>query len=176
LRGNLPEVNELLDLYPKKETKHSKEVLTWIKGSKLSENGKPIEMYHGTTSDFENFKDGWNFISSDPNYARNFSGGKLPKSVFVSIKNPIDLRSLSGKEDLNPKEVSKELEKHGIVIPEEKLGRGEIHQILMPVRDEILKQAARLGFDGLVQNENFAGNEVESWAAFTGKQLRPSTK
>jgi hypothetical protein len=160
-----PAARELRALHPKQ--KLSREHQQWQKGSKLTG-----VVYHGSDSEFEQFRDGWNFVSPDESYAQNFAHSSKPTPVYASIKKPLDLRQFSGTADVNPAEVLEALRKSGIEVPADKFGKGEIHQVLMPVRNAIREQAVMKGFDGIVQNENFNGRETESWAAFHGSQLR----
>ncbi len=135
-----------------------------------AESGPPPVMFRGSFGPYDpaKAKGGWSFWSPTRDYAENY--GSNITVGHVAIRRPIDLRQFSGTDDVDREDVSAALADHGIDVPPTGLGRGEIHQVLEPARAEIRRQAMEKGYDGLVQNENFDGQEAETWATFTPDQ------
>jgi len=84
---------------PKKVSQtDSPEFKKWFKGSVVTyEDGTPMVMYHGTTADFESFRQHslhsrGHFFTDDPRLAGTRHGSGLGghiKPVYLSIKNPV---------------------------------------------------------------------------------------
>jgi hypothetical protein len=69
-------------------------------------NGEPMVMHHGTKSKtkFTSFNaHSPNFFTHDPEYAKVYSHGKSPISVFLNIKQPFDTRNSDALDFYNNK-------------------------------------------------------------------------
>ena len=96
----------------------SPEFKNWFGDSKvIDENGKPLVVYHGTDNQFSEFKTP-SYFTNDPSVASDFATmfvdapyhekpkGNNVKPVYLSIKNPKEIKSFDAYEglftDLNP--------------------------------------------------------------------------
>lgn len=59
----------------------------WFSGSKVVYNGKPLIVYHGSYSDFSEFKYD-TFFTDDYMNADGYAGGNYIYEVYIKIKNP----------------------------------------------------------------------------------------
>ena len=84
----------------------------WFGKSKVvDENGEPLVVYHGTKSEFSEFKTP-SMFHVDPRYTGNI--GDRTKPVYLSLKNPANLREMNlSPSDPNFKDVAKDLQKMG---------------------------------------------------------------
>lgn len=124
--------------------------------------------YVGTPS--KDFRTGKSFVTPDKKYAENF-GGNIHRVAIRSGKS-LDLTKYSHDEDVEPKELASHLAKQGISVDPGGMGRGELHQVINPVRQEIADKAASAGFSHWTQNEHFDGMPTQSEYHFN---LQPSS-
>lgn len=84
----------------------------WFDGSKVTENGKPLIVYHASDAEFDTFDinyfgyndEGWFgtgfYFTNDYKQASNYAENK-PKAYYLSIKNPLYIKS----ESMNHKDI-----------------------------------------------------------------------
>lgn len=70
----------------------------WFDNSKVVYNGKPLPVYHGSQSEFEEFEVP-SFFTDDYMNADGYAGGEYVYEVYLSLKNPFILDCLGRKWD-----------------------------------------------------------------------------
>jgi hypothetical protein len=112
-RGTFDSSNPDIRYMPaKKETTDTKAFKDWFGKSKVvDKDGSPRVVYHGTRSEFDKFE-APSMFHVDPRYTENI--GDRTKAVFLSIKNPANLREMNlSPSDPNFKDTVKDLERMG---------------------------------------------------------------
>lgn len=61
----------------------------WFGDSKVVENGKPLPVYHGTSTEIEEFEDFPTYFTDDYMNAEGYAGGEYVYEVYLSIKRPL---------------------------------------------------------------------------------------
>ena len=61
---------------------------SWFRGSKIVNNGKPLPVYHGSSSSFNKFR-GASYFTDDWFNADGYAGGENVYEVYLNIKNPL---------------------------------------------------------------------------------------
>ena len=61
----------------------------WFGNSKVVYNGKPLPVYHGSTTEIEEFEDFTTFFTDDYMNADGYAGGEYVYEVYISIKRPL---------------------------------------------------------------------------------------
>lgn len=81
------------------------DVKTWIGNSKVSKNGKPLIVYHGTSAKFDKFDKSWMgqtdegyygrgfYFTGDREYAKEFGSNVI--EAYLKIENPFYIRTWS---------------------------------------------------------------------------------
>ncbi len=158
----------------------------WFDGSKVVDSdGRPLVVYHGTSADFEHFSHTYTFFAEDASYANDFAKTKrgngdriLP--VYLSIKKPLDLRSL-GLRELKLHEILDVLTRNGM--GESKMvedfsiydgngNQGAIFEFVAEFGDELVDAAQAAGFDGLIQHEENGTSTTVAYIAFNPEQIK----
>lgn len=117
--------------------------------------------------------EGMTWVSPTRVYAENYqTGSREVRPYAANVKKPLDLRKLSGTDDLDPEDVSSLLADHGIDIPASRMRAGEIHQVIESVAVELREKAIKAGFDSIVQNENYDGQPQQTLVVFHGRDLK----
>ena len=80
------------------ETNINNNFRKWFSGSKVVYKGKPLPVYHGSHSDFEEFM-GDTYFTDDYMNADGYAGGEYVYEVFISIKNPLIIDAKDRKWD-----------------------------------------------------------------------------
>ena len=149
----------------------------WFGDSKVvDDKGEPVVMYHGTSADFDIFKDiegrsGF-YFTSDKKFANSFAEGEGANvvPVYLSIKKPADLRRGV------PKSVYKDLEnqKYSRIVELTESDPKEIWNFFDGDSElaNVLKSA---GYDGARLSEPAGRQEVFSWMAFKPTQIKSAT-
>ncbi|HHV49075.1 MAG TPA: hypothetical protein GXX56_08980 [Rhodocyclaceae bacterium] len=163
------------------------EFRNWFGDSKVVDaDGKPLTVYHGTTKQFTTFeegkKNGWSvprkgfYFTDEKNVAEEF--GK-PTDVFLSLRNPIDLRDMSANNaafwqvyDFLPDEQQAEIDNlQGSSKPYLAVMNG------LAQSDEFIAAAKRAGFDGMVFGDQLGGGPAfDSYVAFEPTQIKSATQ
>jgi GNAT superfamily N-acetyltransferase len=141
----------------------------WFGDSKVVDaGGKPLVVYHGTLSDFSEFKNanGIFFTTPSPDFAQKFlqeSSGNIAEGanvmpVYVSAKNPFDYEN---KKHVAALEVNAGLARNAVnEVKKGKWQRLEDRTVLETIK--------RLGFDGVYVNEE----GVKNLAVFDPSQIK----
>lgn len=175
---------------------------SWFGDSKVvDEDGNPLVVYHGTTANFDSFSHdkkgsntGWDntvhgfFFIADEKLAREFaeengSGGDvIVKAVYLSIKNPMDLRNTSifrkaeqasdivefitdGEEKLSNSAALEWLN--------QEIGLGEYSELQESLQTEAFNEFLKgKGYDGIISN--FGDGHAE-YVAFEPNQIKSAT-
>lgn len=146
----------------------------WFKDSKVvDENGKPLVVYHGTSSDINEFKketigkntnlafgEGFYFTSIPENanyYATEINGykGGNVMPVYLSIKSPLEVTGIKHFRTI----IKKEKERLSTTV----VARD---RLLLKTNTDLLKE---LGYDGVIFRSNKKINEA---VAFTATQIK----
>jgi len=61
----------------------------WFGSSKVVYNGKPLSVYHGSTTEIKKFEDFATFFTDDYMNADGYAGGEYVYEVYISIKRPL---------------------------------------------------------------------------------------
>ena len=142
---------------------------SWFGDSKVVDaEGKPLVVYHGTLSDFSEFKNtnGIFFTTPSPDFAQKFlqeSSGNIAEGanvmpVYVSAKNPFDYEN---KKHVAALEVNAGLARNAVnEVKKGKWQRLEDRTVLETIK--------RLGFDGVYVNEE----GVKNLAVFDPSQIK----
>jgi hypothetical protein len=70
----------------------------WFNGSKVTFNGNPLIVYHGSTEEFEEFV-GTTFFTDDYFNAEGYSNDGIVYEVYLSIKKPLIINCQDKKWD-----------------------------------------------------------------------------
>ena len=150
-------------------------------------DGKPLRVYHGTTSDFEEFNnpyaedmDGaWHMFSTSPEYSEHFTYGRdgqiMP--IHLNIRNPFDLTHLPRRRgDVRNKLLDTfedagldvaELEK---TLPHERDLFQFIHR--KGFRGNLVKALKEKGYDGIKMPDEHSGVAADTFVAFDPTQIK----
>lgn len=175
----------------------------WFGNSKVvDKKGRPLKVYHGTTSDFGEFKSvrGMYYFSVKPTYAGQFAmnnylrkhhGGDFTPSimpVYLSIQNPLDLTGL-GNTEMPASDFIEYLKEKGVRLFYDDIQYFK-HDRLKPWGwignnyHKILPAIKSNGFDGIIMYEDTAkpdlrgyGRNIESmvYAVFEPQQIKSAS-
>ena len=147
----------------------------WFGDSKVVDsNGKPLVVYHGTKSDFNEFdlnKTGSNndsgmwgkgfYFSPLKSFSKHY-GGNI-KKVYLNIQNPfIVTQGMQSLRKIVSKDLSEKLSSPTWDNPEE-------------ISKEIRKELLSLGYDGVFQYENGNPDKFTQIVAFYPNQIKSAT-
>ena len=131
------------------------EFKTWFGKSKVvDEAGEPLVVYHGTTGDFDVFKNpyaedvaggGWHMFADNADYSSQFTfthgkGSIVP--VYLSVKNPLDLTALPARRGDVRVKLIRALRRAGI----------DPDALDIPYEDDLYKFINRRGFRADLKN------------------------
>ncbi len=165
------------------------EFKAWFGDSKVvDENGKPIVVYHGSRDiEFDEFKDNGvaKWFASNPKLTELYSSSKgykfdAPGTIpaYLSIQNPVDLRTLDIKTEVTLKELLSyakiELSESDMEDVLGDISEGKKYRGWMWIqqRAELVNKLKSLGFDGVIQSEGRGDLESVTWGVFDPTQIK----
>lgn len=149
----------------------------WFGDSKVvDKNGAPLVVYHGTASNVGSFRGDRAYFTPSREYANDYAdnpegGNVLP--VFLSIQNPVDLRSLRAG-DVAPATVWSTMEAAGVRLPEElKAEYKGATPVWAYLHDKRVREAIKAsGFDGIVLSEYNGFRTGDAYITFSPTQIK----
>ena len=156
---------------------------SWFSGSKVvDKEGKPLRVYHSTDKDFDTFHIGSHFGTIK---AANSRGGERGKPntrtipVFLSIKNPFrcDLMDSNNESSLLNRLLRVVVNNRdgGEISSLEKWNPSldiKTFNIKNARNNGIFEELQRMGFDGLVYENDYDDDGSDSWVIFRSDQVR----
>jgi hypothetical protein len=91
-------IREFLNEQQEVENNLNNNFKEWFGSSKVVYNGKPLPVYHGSRSDFEEFI-GDTYFTVDYMNADGYASGEYVYEVYISIKNPLVIDAKDRKWD-----------------------------------------------------------------------------
>lgn len=146
------------------------EFKSWFVGSKVTQKGKPLQVCHGTTAEFDVFSPGTNGISGwfgvgeDLAYRyTNSPEGARVINAYLCIKRPVFVRGYDADEDASISEV---YEAAGLPLPSGTAFKVQaVHETVCS--SEFVSTARAMGFDGIKISEE----GITTFAAFEPEQI-----